>query len=57
MVFSRLKEKKAPQNNHSREREKASGKSEVESGSEEDKSEDKKEDGGKKTDEESVKYT
>jgi hypothetical protein len=30
MVFSKLKEKKAPQNNHGREREKASGKSEVE---------------------------
>jgi hypothetical protein len=43
MVFSKLKEKKAPQNNHGKEREKASGKSEVKSGSKEDESEDKPE--------------
>jgi hypothetical protein len=55
MVFSKLKEKKAPQNNRGREREKASGKSEVDSGSEEDESEDEEEeDGGEKTDEEGV---
>jgi hypothetical protein len=50
MVFSKLKEKKAPQNNCGREREKARGKS----GSEEDETEDKEEDGGEKTDEEGV---
>jgi hypothetical protein len=51
MVFSKLKERKAPQNNCGREREKASGKLEVKSGNEEDKSKDEKEDSGKKTDE------
>jgi hypothetical protein len=54
IVFSKLKEKKAPKNNHGREREKASGKSEVELGNEEDESEDKEKDGGKKTDEKGV---